>query len=68
VMDPPPLAIYFKPELRRTLNLRVFADFVAARCTELAQLTHAQGQSSVDHRPGWHHGSGRRASSWLSHR
>lgn len=68
MMDPPPLAIYFKPELRRTLRLRVFADFVTARCTELAQLTRAKGQSSVDGRPAWHQGSSRRASSWLTHR
>lgn len=68
LMDPPPLAMYFRPELRRTLRLRVFADFVAARCTELAQLTSAKGQSSVDGRPAWHHGNGRRASSWLAHR
>lgn len=68
VMDPPPLAIYFRPEQRRTLSLRVFADFVAARCAELAQMTNAKGQSSVDGRPGWHRGSSRRASSWLSHR
>jgi DNA-binding transcriptional LysR family regulator len=68
VMDPPPLAIYFKPELRRTLRLRVFADFVDARCAELTHLTSLKGQSSVDDRPGWHHGSSRRASSWLSHR
>ena len=68
VMDPPPLAIYFKPELRRTLSLRVFAEFVDARCAELAHLTSLKGQSSVDHRPGWHHGSSRRASSWLGHR
>lgn len=68
VMDPPPLAIYFRPEQRRTQRLRVFADFVAACCAELAQLTNAKGQSSVEHRPGWHHGSSRRASSWLSHR
>lgn len=68
MMDAPPLAIYFKPELRRTLRLRVFADFVAAHCAELAQSTSAKGQASVDARPGWHHGSGRRASSWLNHR
>jgi LysR family transcriptional regulator, regulator for bpeEF and oprC len=68
LMDPPPLAIYFKPELRRTLRLRVFADFVASRSAELAQLTSAKGQSSVDGRPAWHHGSSRRASSWLTHR
>ena len=71
VMDPPPLAIYFRPEQRRTLRLRVFADFVASCCSELAQLTMAQGaqgQSSVDRRPGWHHGSSKRASSWLTDR
>ena len=68
LMDPPPLAMYFRPELRRTLRLRVFADFAAALCTELAQLTSAKGQSSVDGRPAWHHGNGRRASSWLAHR
>ncbi len=68
IMDSPPLALYFKPELRRTLRLRVFADFVETLCAELAQKTTAQGQASVDHRPGWHHGSSRRASSWLSHR
>jgi DNA-binding transcriptional LysR family regulator len=68
LMDPPPLAIYFRPELRRTLRLRVFAEFVATCCTELAQQTSAKGQSSVDGRPAWHHGSSRRASSWLTHR
>lgn len=68
VMDPPPLAIYFRPEQRRTLRLRVFADFVLACCADLAQLTSAKGQSSVDRRPGWHHGSSRFASTWLSHR
>jgi len=68
LMDPPPLAMYFRPELRRTLRLRVFADFAAAHCTELAQLTSAKGQASVDGRPAWHHGNSRRASSWLSHR
>ena len=67
MMDPPPLAIYFKPELRRTLRLRVFADFVAAHCTELAQMTTAQGQSSAENRPAWHRGNSRRASSWLTH-
>lgn len=67
VMDPPPLAIYFKPELRRNLSLRVFADFVLACCTDLARQTSARGQSSVDRRPGWHQGSSRRASSWLGH-
>lgn len=68
MLDPPPLAIYFKPELRRTLRLRVFADFVESLSVELAQKTTAQGQSSVDLRPGWHRGSSRRASSWLDHR
>lgn len=68
MMDPPPLAIYFKPELRRTLRLRVFMDFVSARCTELAQLTNAKAQSSFEGRPAWHHGSSRRASSWLKQR
>ena len=68
MMDPPPLAIYFKPELRRTLRLRVFGDFVDDLCAELARQTTVQGQSSVDLRPGWHHSSSRRASSWLSRR
>jgi DNA-binding transcriptional LysR family regulator len=68
LMDPPPLAMYFRPELRRTLRLRVFAEFAAARCTELARLTSAKGQASVDGRPAWHHGNNRRASSWLDHR
>ncbi len=68
LMDPPPLAIYFRPEQRRSLRVRVFADFVAACGRELAQLTGARGQASVDGRPAWHHGSGRRASSWLTHR
>jgi DNA-binding transcriptional LysR family regulator len=68
LMDPPPLAIYFRPELRRTLRLRVFAEFVATHCAELAKLTTAKGRSSVDGRPAWHHGNSRRASSWLSHR
>lgn len=66
MLDPPPLALYFKPELRNTSRLRVFADFVAARCAELAQQTTAPGQSSVDRRPAWHQGSSRRASSWLN--
>lgn len=68
LMDPPPLAMYFRPELRRTLRLRVFADFAAARCTALAQESSAKGQASVDGRPAWHHGNSRRASSWLRHR
>lgn len=68
LMDPPPLAIYFRPEARRTLRLRVFSDFVAAHCAELAKLTTAKGQASVDGRPAWHHGNSRRASSWLAHR
>jgi LysR family transcriptional regulator, regulator for bpeEF and oprC len=68
LMDPPPLAMYFRPELRRTLRLRVFADFAATLCTELAQVTDALGHASVDGRPAWHHGNSRRASSWLSHR
>ncbi|MCK6421097.1 MAG: LysR substrate-binding domain-containing protein [Aquabacterium sp.] len=68
MMDPPPLAMYFRPELRRTLRLRVFADFAAVHCTELAQMTSAKGEASVDGRPAWHHGNSRRASSWLSHR
>lgn len=68
LMDPPPLAIYFKPELRRTSRLRVFADFVVPHCTQLAALTSAKGQSSVDGRPPWHRGSSRRASSWLTQR
>lgn len=68
MMDPPPLAIYFKPELRRTLRLRVLADFVATQCTELAKMTTAQGQSSVENRPAWHRGNSRRASSWLTDR
>jgi DNA-binding transcriptional LysR family regulator len=68
VMDPPPLAIYFRPELRRTLRLRVFADFATTVCTRLSRLTDAKGHSSVDGRPGWHHGSSRRASSWLTQR
>ncbi len=68
LMDPPPLAIYFRPELRRTLRLRVFADFAGTLCTQLSQRSDAKGQSSVDGRPAWHHGSARRASSWLTHR
>ena len=68
LMDPPPLALYFRPELRRTLRLRVFADFAATLCAELATLTIAKGESSVDGRPAWHHGNSRRASSWLTHR
>jgi DNA-binding transcriptional LysR family regulator len=68
LMDPPPVAIYFKPEQRRTLRLRVLADFVTARGAELSQLARAKGQTSVDGRPAWHHGSSRRASSWLTQR
>jgi len=68
VMDPPPLAIYFRPEQRRSSRLRVFADFLGTCCAELARLTNAKGQSTVDGRPAWHHGNSRRASSWLAHR
>ncbi len=68
LMDPPPLAVYFRPELRRALRLRVFADFVGALCDDLAKLTSAKGQSTVDGRPAWHVGSSRRASTWLAHR
>lgn len=68
LMDPPPLAMYFRPEMRRTLRLRVFADFAALHCTELAGVANANGHASVDGRPAWHHGNSRRASSWLSHR
>ena len=49
-------------------GLRVFADFAAVHCTELAQMTSAKGEASVDGRPAWHQGNSRRASSWLSHR
>ena len=49
VMDPPPLAIYYRPEQRRTLRLRIFADFVAACCAELSLLTSAKG--AVQRRP-----------------
>jgi LysR family transcriptional regulator, regulator for bpeEF and oprC len=66
--DPPPLAIYFRPEQRRTLRMRVFADFVEARCAELTQMASAKGQASFDGRPEWHHGSSRRASIWLTYR
>jgi DNA-binding transcriptional LysR family regulator len=68
VMDLPPLAIYFRPEQRRALRVRVFADFVAARLADLAERSRAHGQPDIDNRPAWHHGSSRRASSWLSHR
>jgi DNA-binding transcriptional LysR family regulator len=68
LMDPPPLAIYFRPELRRTLRLRVFSDFAAARCAELSEMSAAKGRADIDGRPGWHHGNSRRASSWLTHR
>jgi LysR family transcriptional regulator for bpeEF and oprC len=68
MMDPPPLAMYFRPELRRSLRLQVFADFATARCAELARLTDAKAQASVDGRPAWHHGNSRRASNWLTHR
>ncbi|MEY4752552.1 MAG: hypothetical protein RJA44_227 [Pseudomonadota bacterium] len=68
VLDPPPLALYFRPEQRGTLRLRVFADFVATCCSELARQAAAPGQSSIDQRPGWHHGNNRRASSWLNQR
>jgi DNA-binding transcriptional LysR family regulator len=68
LMDSPPLAMYFRPELRRTLRLRVFADFAAAHCAELAQTATSKGQASFDGRPAWHHGNSRRASSWLIHR
>lgn len=68
LMDPAPLALYFRAEQRRTSRVRVFADFVQACCDELAQQTSAKGQASVDRRPAWHLGRGRSASSWLTHR
>jgi DNA-binding transcriptional LysR family regulator len=68
LMDPAPLALYFRPEQRRLSRVRVFGDFASACCSELARLTTAKGQASVDRRPAWHHGSGRSASSWLRHR
>jgi len=68
LMDPPPLAIYFRPELRRSSRLRVFTDLIVACSTELAKSTLAKGWASVDGRPGWHRGASRRASSWLTHR
>ena len=68
LMDPPPLAMYFRPELRRALRLRVFADFATGLCAELSRQSQAKGQASAEGRPGWHHGSSRRASSWLAHR
>ncbi|WP_374676107.1 LysR family transcriptional regulator [Ideonella sp.] len=68
MMDPPPLALYYRPEHRRTLRLRVFADFVARRCEELARRTLAKGHASLDGRPAWHRGNSLRASSWLTHR
>jgi DNA-binding transcriptional LysR family regulator len=68
VMDLPPLAIYFRPEQRRALRVRVFADFVAARLADLSKRSSNDVQPDIDHRPAWHHGSSRRASTWLSHR
>ncbi len=68
VMDPAPLALYFRPEQRRVTRLRVFADFVVACCAELESMSSAKGQASVDQRPAWHRASGRQASSWLMHR
>ena len=45
--------VVLRPELRRTLRLRVFADFAAALCTELSQLTDAKGRPvSTVARPG----------------
>jgi DNA-binding transcriptional LysR family regulator len=68
LMDPPPLAIYFRPERRGSSNLRVFADFVAGCCERLSQRTEATAKSSADGPPAWHRGSGRRASSSLKRR
>ncbi|MBK9132914.1 MAG: hypothetical protein IPM15_00765 [Betaproteobacteria bacterium] len=34
----------------------------------LARVSTAKGRASVDGRPVWHHGSSRRASTWLAHR
>lgn len=68
VMDLPPLAIYFRHEQRRALRVRVFTDFVAARLAELAKRSSQDGQPGIDSRPAWHHGSSRRASTWLNHR
>lgn len=68
VMDLPPLAIYFRHEQRRALRVRVFTDFVAARLAELAKRSSQDAQPGIDSRPAWHHGSSRRASTWLNHR
>jgi len=68
VMDLPPLAVYFRHEQRRALRVRVFTDFVAARLAELAKRSSLDGQPGIDSRPAWHHGSSRRASTWLTHR
>jgi len=68
LLDPPPLALYFRPEQRRSSRVRVFAEFAAACCNELVPMQGAKGQASVDRRPAWHQGSGRRASGWLNHR
>ncbi len=68
LMDAPPLAIYFRPEQRRSSRLRVLAEFLTVRCAELAQLGSSGPAWRGDGRPAWHHGSARRASSWLAHR
>ncbi len=68
VMDLPPLAIYFRTEQRRALRVRVFMDFVMARLADLAKQSTIDGQPDIDSRPAWHHGSSRRASTWLTHR
>jgi LysR family transcriptional regulator for bpeEF and oprC len=67
MMDPPPLAMYFRPELRRRCAC-ASSPTSPPRTAELARLTDAKGQASVDGRPAWHHGNSRRASTWLSHR
>ncbi len=68
LMDPPPLALYYRPEHRRTLRLRVFMEWVEARCAHLAQLTGGAVLSDAAGRPAWHQGNHRRASSWLNRR
>ena len=67
MMDPPPLALYYRPEQRRNARIRAFLQFVRAQFDGFALAQTTPGRDSAD-RPAWHRGAGRRASTWLDRR
>ena len=67
MMDPPPLALYYRPDQRRNARVRAFLQFVRAQFDAFALAQTAPGRYSAD-RPAWHRGAGRRASTWLDRR